>query len=102
MREGTPRDELRTVREAYRTAMRRAATGRSRMADRVADAERRYREYRAEAEPRIADLEQQVEDLRRQLSDRERDLEALLNTRTFRYTAGLRNVYGHIRSWFGR
>jgi predicted nucleic acid-binding Zn-ribbon protein len=102
MREGTPQDELRAVRDAYRTAMRRSAAGRSRLADRFAEMERRHREYRTETERRIDELERQIEDLRVRLEAREREIETLLNTKTFRYTAAIRGVYGQIRSWFRR
>ncbi len=102
MREGNPQDELEAVREAYRTQVRRSAAGRSRMADRVAEAERRHREYRTWAERRIDDLERENEVLRREVVGREGELRSVLNTKTFRYTTGLRNAYGRVRSLFRR
>jgi hypothetical protein len=102
MREGTPQDELEAVREAYRIMVRGSAAGRSRMADRVAEAERRHREYRAWAERRIEDLEQENDVLRREVVGKDAELQSVLNTKTFRYTTGLRNAYGWIRSLFRR
>jgi hypothetical protein len=102
MREGTPQDELEAVREAYRTVVRGSAASRSRMADRVADAERRHREYRAWAERRIHDLERENDVLRGEVVGKERELQSVLDTKTFRYTSGLRNAYGRVRSLFRR
>jgi hypothetical protein len=102
MREGTPQDELRAVREAYRTVVRHSATSRSKMADRVADAERRHREYRTWAERRIDDLERDNDLLRREVVGKDRELQSVLETKTFRYTTGLRNAYGRVRSLFRR
>ena len=98
MREGTPRDELEAVREAYRAVTRGSAMGRSRMADRVAEAERRHREYRAWAERRIDDLKRENEILRREVVGKDAELQSVLNTKTFRYTTGVRNAYGWVRS----
>lgn len=102
MREGTPPDELQAVREAYRAMIRGSAMGRSRMADRVAEAERRLREYRFWAQPRIEDLERENDALRREVVGKDAELQSVLNTKTFRYTAGLRSAYGWVRSKFRR
>jgi hypothetical protein len=102
MREGTPQDELEAVRDAYRTTVGGFAAARSRMADRVAEAERRHREYRAWAERRIADLERENDVLRREIVGKDDELQSVLNTKTFRYTTGLRNAYGRVRSLFRR
>jgi hypothetical protein len=98
MSEGTPRDELEAVRDAYRTVLRGSAGARSRMADRVADAERRHREYRTWAERRIDDLERENDVLRREVVGKDAEMQSVLNTKTFRYTTGLRNAYGWLRS----
>ncbi len=102
MPEGTPQDELRAVREAYLTVVRHSAASRSKMADRVADAERRHREYRTWADRRIADLERENDALSREVVGKEGELQSVLNTKTFRYTVGLRNAYGRVRSLFRR
>jgi hypothetical protein len=102
MREGTPQDELEAVGEAYRTVVRDSAAARSSMADRVADAERRHREYRSWAERRIGDLERENDVLRREVVGKDEELLSVLNTKTFRYTTGLRNAYGRVRSLFRR
>ncbi|MGH2766423.1 MAG: hypothetical protein ACRDKA_11015 [Actinomycetota bacterium] len=102
MREGTPQDELEAVREAHRTVVRRDAVARSKMADRVADAERHHREYRTWAERRIDDLERENDMLRREVVGKEGELQSVLSTKTFRYTTGLRNAYGRVRSLFRR
>jgi hypothetical protein len=102
MREGTPQDELEAVRQAYRTVVRGSAASRSAMADRVADAERRHREYRAWAERRIHDLERENDMLRAEVVGKEAELQSVLDTKTFRYTTGLRNAYGRFRSLFRR
>jgi hypothetical protein len=102
VREGTPQDELEAVRDAYRTVVRSSAAARSRMADRVAEAERRHREYRTWAERRIDDLERENDVLRREVIGKEGELQSVLGTKTFRYTTGLRNAYGRVRSLFRR
>jgi len=102
MREGTPQDELEAVRQAYRTVVRGSAASRSAMADRVADAERRHREYRAWAERRIHDLERENDMLSGEGVGKEAELQSVLDTKTFRYTTGLRNAYGRVRSLFRR
>jgi hypothetical protein len=93
----TSDDELRAVRDAYRTRVRRWGEARWRMADRVADAEHRFREYRERAEARIADLEAQNADLRTEVAGKDRELHTLLSTKTFRYSARLRQAYGWLR-----
>lgn len=102
MGDSIPEEELRAVRQAYRTQVRSSATARWKMADRVAEAERRAREYREWAERRIADLERDNDVLTREVAGKDRELRTLLNTKTFRYTTGLRNAYGRVRSLFRR
>jgi hypothetical protein len=68
------------------------------MADRVAEAERRHREYRSWAQRRIEDLERENDVLRREVVGKDAELQSVLNTKTFRYTRGLRNAYGWVRS----
>jgi hypothetical protein len=95
--EPTSDDQLRAVREAYRTRVRRFGEARWRMADRVADAERRFREYRERADARIADLEAQNADLRKEVAGKDQELRTVMSTKTFRYSARLRQAYGWLR-----
>jgi hypothetical protein len=97
MDQHTPEEDLRTLRAAYRTRVRRFGAERVRMADRVAEAERDHREYRERAEAKITDLEAQNADLRSEVEGKDRELRTILNTKTFRYSAAVRRFYGRLR-----
>ncbi len=87
------RETLRLLREAYEARGRLLARQRWEFADRLRDeTEERDRE--------LTRLRQDVERLHREAEGRRRELERLMSTRTFRYTAILRNAYGRLRSRF--
>ncbi|HEV3475528.1 MAG TPA: hypothetical protein VG602_09195 [Actinomycetota bacterium] len=85
------RETLRLLREAHEARGRLLARQRWEFADRLRDeTEERDRE--------LARLRQEIERLAREAEGRRRELERLMSTRTFRYTAGLRNAYGWFRA----
>lgn len=49
----------------------------------------------------IARLQEDIKLLEAEIEGRKRAYQDLLNTRTFRYSARLRALYGTIRKWFG-
>jgi polysaccharide pyruvyl transferase WcaK-like protein len=90
---------------AFEARGRRLALQRWRMADRVAEVDRQARELgerldRTEAE--VAELKARNEELEREIAGKQGELERLLNTKTFRYTAGLRRGWGRVRSLWKR
>lgn len=97
----TDLDELRrrlaVLAAAHRSRGRLLVGQRWRFADRVRDAEARERRTRQELERRIADLERERELLEGEVAGKDRELATLLNTRTFRYTVGLRRLWGRLR-----
>jgi predicted nuclease with TOPRIM domain len=75
------------------------------MADRVAEIDRHARDLaerleRTEAE--AADLKSRNEELDQEVAGKQGELDRLLNTKTFRYTAGLRRGWGRVRSLWKR
>jgi Tfp pilus assembly protein FimV len=90
-------DDLETLRRAYRERVRRDADAHRAMADRLGEAEVRHRREREELEARIADLEAQNADLRSEVAGKDEELRTLLDTKTFRYTAAIRRLYGRLR-----
>ncbi|HEX2025802.1 MAG TPA: hypothetical protein VHH92_05365 [Actinomycetota bacterium] len=87
-------DELRA---AYRERVRRDAAAHVAMADRFGEMEHRHGQEVRQLRDRIADLEAQNADLRSELAGKEEELRALLSTKTFRYSAALRRLYGRLR-----
>jgi hypothetical protein len=87
------RETLRLLREAYEARGRLLARQRWEFADRL-------RDETEERDHELDRLRQEVERLSREADGRRRELERLTSTRTFRYTAGLRNAYGRLRSRF--
>jgi chromosome segregation ATPase len=90
-------DDLETLRRAYRERVRRDADAHRAMADRLGEAAERHRREREELEARIADLEAQNADLRSEVAGKDEELRTLLDTKTFRYTAAIRRLYGRLR-----
>jgi chromosome segregation ATPase len=90
-------DDLETLRRAYRERVRRDADAHRAMADRLGEAAERHRREREELEARIADLEAQNADLRSEVAGKDEELRTILNTKTFRYTAAIRRLYGRLR-----
>jgi chromosome segregation ATPase len=90
-------DDLETLRRAYRERIRRDADAHRAMADRLGEAAERHRREREELEARIADLEAQNADLRSEVAGKDEELRTILNTKTFRYTAAIRRLYGRLR-----
>lgn len=92
------RDGSARLREAYRARGRLLATGRWAAADRVARLEREVAALREE----VGWLRGRVPELEEELAAKHGELEELRATRTFRYTAGLRGLYGRLRRPGGR
>lgn len=90
-------DELSTLRRAFRERIRRDGDAHRAMADRLGEAEERHRQERLEAEARIADLEAQNADLRSEVAGKDEELRTLLGTKSFRYSAAIRRLYGRLR-----
>jgi hypothetical protein len=90
-------EDLETLRRAYRERVRRDADAHRAMADRLGEAAERLRREREELEARIADLEAQNADLRSEVAGKDEELRTILNTKTFRYTAAIRRLYGRLR-----
>jgi hypothetical protein len=99
------REHLRSLAAAHASFARRVAADRARLAERVEEREAERRRNVEHLEAEIARRDQEVERLRgqvdheraqreTQVADRDRQLKALLNTRTFRYTAALRRAWG--------
>jgi hypothetical protein len=87
------RETLRLLREAHEARGRLLARQRWEFADRLRDeTEERDRE--------LVRLRQEIERLEREAEGRKQELNRLLSTRTFRYTAGVRNAYGRLRALF--
>ena len=78
--------EVEALRRAYRRRGRMLVAQRWALADRVAD-------LRAD----IAELKEEVARLEREVADRAAQVERLLGSKTFRYTRGLRSLYGKLR-----
>ena len=74
------------LRRAYERRGRMLVAQRWTLADRIAD-----------LAAQIAALEDEIARLEREVAGRKGELERLLNTRTFRYTTALRNLYGRFR-----
>ncbi|HEX2031216.1 MAG TPA: hypothetical protein VHL78_07435 [Actinomycetota bacterium] len=91
------RRRLAALASAHRTRGRLLVAQRWRFADRVRDSEARERRTRDELERRIADLEGERARLEAEVAGKDRELATLLDTRTFRYTAGLRRLWGRLR-----
>jgi chromosome segregation ATPase len=90
-------DDLETLRRAYLERVRRDADAHRAMADRLGEAEERHRREREELHARIADLEAQNADLRSEVAGKDEELRTLLDTKTFRYSAAVRRLYGRLR-----
>jgi putative heme iron utilization protein len=90
-------DELRTLRAAYRERVRRDAAAHVTMADRFGEMEHRHEQEIQQLRDRIADLEAQNADLRSEVAGKDEELRGLLSTKTFRYSAALRRLYGRLR-----
>jgi hypothetical protein len=87
---GELREELRVLREAHEARGRLVARQRWEFADRL-------RDETADRDAEIERLRAEVERLEREVEGRQRELETLRATRTFRYTAALRGVWGRLR-----
>jgi polysaccharide pyruvyl transferase WcaK-like protein len=74
------------LRRAYERRGRMLVAQRWTLADRLAD-----------LDAEIAALGEEIARLKREVAGRKGELERLLNTKTFRYTAALRNLYGRLR-----
>lgn len=85
------------LRYAFEARGRRLAVQRWLLADRLGEAEERAREERERLEAIVADLERHNQALEREVAGKQGELDRLLATRTFRYTASLRRVWGRIR-----
>lgn len=102
---GTPEDLERAhaaLREAYRARGLMLARQRWTFADRVRDAEARERATEERLQEEIGRLEAEIGRLEAEVAGKDRELQTLLNTRTFRYTAGLRRMWGALRGLFRR
>jgi polysaccharide pyruvyl transferase WcaK-like protein len=89
--------QLAALARAFEARGRRLAVQRWRMADRLADADERARDERERLEAIVGDLERRNEGLEREVEGKQGELERLLATRTFRYTAALRGLWGRLR-----
>lgn len=81
-----PADTLEVLRRAYEARGRVLVAQRWALADRLAD-----------LDAEIARLKQEVGRLEQEVAGKARELQSLLNTKTFRYTASLRRLYGALR-----
>jgi hypothetical protein len=72
------------------------ARGRRLVTDQVA-----YAEHVEAQDLVIARLQEDIKILEAEIEGRKRAYEDLVNTRTFRYSARLRALYGSVRRWFG-
>lgn len=90
-------DELRRLLDRLRTAYdkrgERMAAERVRFADLLAEAERRERDL----QERVSGLEGDRARLEAEVAGKDGELQRLLNTRTFRWTAGVRRLWGWLR-----
>jgi hypothetical protein len=84
------REQLRLLHEAHEARGRLLARQRWEFADRLHD-------ETADRDAEIGRLQTEVERLAREADGKSKELEALLNTRTFRYTAGLRGIWSKLR-----
>jgi hypothetical protein len=84
--EGTLVEQLAALRRAYERRGRMLVAQRWTLADRLAD-----------LDAQIAALEEEIARLEREVAGRKGELDRLLNTKTFRYTAALRDLYGRLR-----
>jgi len=87
---GELREELRLLREAHQARGRLLARQRWAFADRL-------RDETGGREEEIERLRAEVRRLEREVEGKQGELERLLNTRTFRYTAKLRGLWGRVR-----
>ena len=87
------RAELDRLRAAHQKRGERLAAERVRFADLLAESERRERDLHE----RVAQLEEERARLETELAGKEAELQRLLNTRTFRWTAGPRRMWGRLR-----
>jgi hypothetical protein len=90
-------DQLRALRRAYRERMIRDAGAHVAMADRFGEMEHQHGQEVQRLKDRIADLEAQNADLRSEVAGKDEELRALLSTKTFRYSAAVRRLYGRFR-----
>jgi lipopolysaccharide transport system ATP-binding protein len=79
-------EQLAVLRRAYERRGRMLVAQRWTLADRLAD-----------LEAEIAALKEEIARLEREVAGRAGELERLLDTKTFRYTAALRRLYGSLR-----
>jgi polysaccharide pyruvyl transferase WcaK-like protein len=79
-------EHLAALRRAYERRGRMLVAQRWTLADRLAD-----------LDAEIAALREEIARLEREVAGRKGELERLLNTKTFRYSAALRNFYGRLR-----
>jgi hypothetical protein len=84
------REQLRLLRGAHEARGRLLARQRWEFADRLHD-------ETADRDAEIGRLQAELERLAREVEGKSRELEALLSTRTFRYTAGLRGLWSKLR-----
>jgi hypothetical protein len=89
--------DVEALRRTFHERIRRDADAHRAMADRLGEAEERHREERLALETRIADLEAQNGALRSEVEGKDRELRTLLDTKTFRYSAAVRRLYGRLR-----
>jgi lipopolysaccharide transport system ATP-binding protein len=90
---------------AFEARGRRLALQRWRMADRVAEIDRQARELAERldrTEAQVAELKVRNEELDREVGGKQGELERLMNTKTFRYTAGLRRGWARARGLWKR
>jgi polysaccharide pyruvyl transferase WcaK-like protein len=93
------------LREAYAARGRRLVTQRWRMADRLAETEEEVAaglEEQARLREEIVRRDERIAELEGEVNGKQGELDRLMATRTFRYTAALRRVYGRVRSMFRR
>jgi hypothetical protein len=86
--------ELEELVRQLRTALE--ARGRRLVSDQLA-----FAEHVQAQDLVIARLQEDIKILEAEIEGRKRAYRDLVNTRTFRYSARLRALYGSVRKWFG-
>jgi polysaccharide pyruvyl transferase WcaK-like protein len=93
----------RALRDAYEARGRRLVAERWRMADRLSATEEELAAAHEEQDRlrgEIARREERIRELEREVAGKQGELDRLLATRTFRYTAAARRLYGRLRALF--
>lgn len=87
------RARLERLRAAYEKRGERMAAERVRFADLLSESELRG----SDLERQVARLEEERDGLRAEVVGKDGELRRLMNTRTFRWTAGIRRLWGRLR-----